>query len=230
MPHTGGIQRKLSKLQAVNIILRGAREHPVSSLDDDTTNETIIAEQVLDEWSLQHQAIGLFNNTFEQTLSPATVASTGITIGDIILPPNTLSARSWGPTMRHLIDAREDEGNLKLYDLEDETFDFSALASITLLLILFLDFDDLSALQQRAVTDQAANEYQMAVVGSREMNRMLESRGLRSRAEAKAENIRKMRPNLFSNSRSNIGKASVRGVIRPWWAEGDGRAIFNRRF
>lgn len=230
MPHTGDIQRKLSKLQAVNIVLRGAREHPVSSLDDDTTNETIIAEQVIDEWNLQHQAIGLFNNTFEQSLSPATVASTGITIGDIILPPNTLSIRSWGQNLRILVDARESEGNLKLYDLEDETFDFSSIANFTLLLILLLDFEDLTAIQQRAITDQAATEYQMATIGSRDMNRMLESRGLRSRAEAKAENIRKMRPNLFSNSRSNIGRASVRSVVRPWRVEGDGRAIYNRRF
>lgn len=230
MPHTGGIQRKLSKLQAVNIILRGAREQPVSSLDDDAINETLIAEQVLDEWNLQHQALGLFNNTFERTLKPETVASTGITIGDILLPPNTLNVRSWGPDLRWLVDAREDEGNLKLFDLEDEVFDFSDKSEIMLLFVLFLDFDDLTALQQRSITDGAAQEYQMATIGSTSMEQMLQRKALRSRAEARAENIRKMRPNLFSNSRSNIGRASVRSVIRPWWAEGDGRAIFKRRF
>ena len=230
MPHIGGIQRKLSKLQAVNIILRGAREHPVSSLDDDKLNETLIAEQVLDEWNLQIQALGLFNNTFDQIITPATVASSGIVIGDVILPPNTTSVRSWGRQFRFLVDAREDQNNLKLYDLEDETFDFSDQSEMNVYVMLLLDFDDLSALQQRSITDGAAQEYQMATIGSQQMDNVLTSKALRSRAEARAENIRKMRPNLFANSRSNLGKAGSRSVIRPYWGEGDGRAITQRRF
>lgn len=230
MPHTGDIQRKLDKLRAVNIILRGAREHPVSSLDDDKINETLIAQDILDERNLQIQALGLFNNTFDQIIVPATVASSGIVIGDVILPPNTLSARSWGQQFRFLVDAREDQGNLKLYDLEDETFDFSTQSQMNVYLILFLDFDDLSALQQRVIADEAAQEYQMATVGSTTMNNVLTAKALRSRAEARAENIRKMRPNLFANSRSNLGKAAARSVTRPYWGEGDGRAITQRRF
>ncbi len=229
MPHEGGIQRKLSKTQAVNIVLRGAREQPVSSLDDDVTNESLIAEQVLDEWSVHIQALGLHNNVFERDLEPATVASGNIKVGDIVLPPNTMVVVSWGQDLRLLVDAQEDSGSLKLFDLEKETFDFSDFACVTLRLTLQLDFDDLSVLQQRSITDQAAHEYQMAVIGSREMNAMLSARASRSRAEARAENVRKMRPNLFSNSRSNIGRASARSLVRPWWAEGDGRQINRRR-
>ena len=216
------IQRKLTKTQAVNIVLRGAREHPISSIDDDAINESLIAEQVLDEWSLQIQGLGLYNNTFERDFTPATASSPGIAIGDVVLPPTAISVTPWGPSIRLLADARENAGNLKLYDLEDETFNFSALGMVTVRLILQLDWDDLSALQQRSVADQAAQEYQMAVVGSPSMDAVLTGRARRSRAEARAENIRKMRPNLFSNSRSNLGRASTRSVVRPWWPEGDG--------
>jgi hypothetical protein len=222
-------KRKLSKLEAVNIVLRGAREHPVSSLDDDATNETLVAEQVIDEWNLDLQALGLHNNTFEQTLTAATAASTGINVGDVVLPPNTMSVRSWGTDLDWKVDAREDEGNLKLYDLEDETFDFSTKTEITLLLMLFLNFDDLTALQQRAIADQAAHEYQMFVVGSSTMNDILSARARRSRAQARSENIRKMRPNIFTNARSNLAASAARAVVRRWWAQGTGRRLYNRR-
>lgn len=222
-----GLVRKLTKLEAVNIILRGAREHPVSSLDEDNTNESLLALQILNEWLLQIQAIGLFNNTFERDFVPSTVTTTSIAIGDIVLPPNTLYATPWGQQMRFLADGREDNGLLKLYDLENETFDFSACSSVTIRFVLCLEFADLSAIQQRAIADQAAHEYQMSVLGSQSMNLMLQQRANRSRAESRAENIRKMRPNHANNFRSNIGRSN-KTTLRPWWTESDGRQV-NRR-
>ncbi len=230
MPHTGEIQRKLSKLQAVNIVLRGAREQPVSDLVEDATNDSLVAEQVIDEHSLAWQSLGMFNNTFERDLVPATVASGSINIGDVILPNNTLMVTSWSRDIRMLIDAREDAGSLKLYNLEfeEETFDFSDKDCVTVRMILQLDWDDLSSLQQRAIADAAAEEYQMAVFGSQPMDAKLTRRASISRAQARAENARKMRPNLFSNSRSTGGRAGARAVARPYFTEGDGSTIHRR--
>jgi hypothetical protein len=214
-------RRKLSKLEAVNIMLRAAREAPVSSLDEDAINESEIAVQLLDEWTLHEQAKGLYNNTFERDFTPDSN-------DEIILPPTTLYVTAWGKDMRLLVDAQEDGADLKLYNLEDEDFDFSDNVDVTLRLILHLDFEQLSPLQQRSIAAQAAHEYQMDTVGSTTMDQILRARASRARAEARAENIRKMRPNLFNNSRSNMGRAQTRTVMRPWWAEGDGR-LTNRR-
>lgn len=223
-----GIVRKLTKLEGVNIILRGAREHPVSSLDTDKINESLLALQVLNEWLLQEQAKGLFNNTFERDFVAATAVDGDVNVGDIVLPINTLYATPWGQDLRLLADPREDKGILKLFNLEDETFDFTTQTEVTIRLVLCIEWDQLSPLQQRSIADQAAQEYQMDVHGSNSMDQKLTQRAGRSRAEARAENMRKMRPNLFNNSRSNLGRAGVRGVLRPYWPEGDGR-LNNRR-
>lgn len=216
--------RKLTKLEAVNILLRNSREHVVSSLETDKTNESLLAEQVLDNWDLNLQAIGLFNNTFERDLEPATVVSTGIKVGDVVLPPNTLEVEAWGQHINRLFDAREDKGNLKLFNLEttEETFDFSDFACVTVKMVLMLDYDDLSAKQQNSIAYQAAVEYQMNVVGSDSVDRMLRGFAARFRAEARAENMRKKKANLFTTSRSNLGRAGARSVVRNYFPAGDG--------
>ena len=219
------VSSSLTKTEAVNILLRAAREHPVASLTSDTTNESLVAVQVLDEWDLRQQALGLYNNTFEREFTPDSS-------DEIVLPENTLFVTGWGRSLRLLLDMRVDtegDGKLKLYNVEDNDFDFADQTSVCVSIVEKLEFTQLSPLQQRGIIDQAAVEYQMAVVGSREMNRHLQIIATRARAEARAENIRKMRPNAFNNSRSNLSRAGARvGTSRSWHPESDGSQA-NRR-
>lgn len=219
------VSSSLTKLEAVNIILRAAREHPVASLTDDTTNESLIAEQVLDEWDLREQAKGLYNNTFEREFTPDSA-------DEIVLPENTLYITGWGQSLRLIVDMKIDtdgDGKLKLWNIEDNDFDFSDQTTVCTRIVEKLPFNELSPLMQRAITDQAAVEYQMAVVGSTEMHRHLSTIAARSRAEARAENMRKTRANAFNNSRSNLSRAQARvSTSRSWYPESDGSQA-NRR-
>lgn len=213
------VSSSLTKIEAVNIILRSAREFPIASLTSDTTNESLMAEQVLDEWDLREQAKGLFNNTFEREFTPDSD-------DEIVLPENTLYITGWAQSLRLLLDMKldtEGDGKLKLWNLEDNDFDFSDKTAVCVQIVEKLPFVELSPLMQLSIIYQAAQEYQMAVVGSRDMNRHLLLIAGRSRAEARAENIRKMRPNMFNNSRSNLSRAQARvSVSRSWSPESDG--------
>ena len=60
----------LSKLEAVNRILRSAGEFPVNTLAS-TSNDTLLAEQVLDEQTLYMNMEGNLQNTVYTTMTPA---------------------------------------------------------------------------------------------------------------------------------------------------------------
>lgn len=214
---------RLTQLQAVNIVLRGARETPVSSLDQDTINEVLVALQVLDEHDLDIQSGGLFTNTFEIDFTP------DATTGKIDLSDNIMFIRAWGRDMRKELNMVEEDGTWRLFDIENNTTVFDIGTDITTRLYMRLDFENgLTHKQQRWIVDLAAVEYQMVTVGSNSMNAMLSQKASRSRASARRENFNQMQPNMFNNSRSNLARAQARTVTRAWLPESDGQRKFRR--
>lgn len=218
---------RLSQLQAVNIVLRAARESPVSSLDEDVINEVLQALQILDEWDLDVQTNGLYTNTFQQDLIPDT------TTGFIDLSPNVLYVTGWGRDIRRELNYIEENGVLRLFDIENNTTVFNTgdaqVTSMFIRVYMRLDFENgLTYKQQRWIVDEAAREYQQVTVGSRSMDESLRVRANRSRAMARRENMTQMRPNMFNNSRSNLSRAQARTVIRAWLPESDGDRTFRR--
>jgi len=217
---------RLSQLQAVNIVLRAARESPVSSLDEDVINEVLQALQILDEWDLDIQSNGLYTNTFQQDLEPDEE-------GHIDLSPNVMYATGWGRDIRRELNFVEEDGVLRLFDIENNTTIFNTgdaqVTSMFIRVYVRLDFENgLTHKQQRWIVDESAREYQMVTVGSRSMDEFLRVRAARSRAKARRENMTQMRPNMFNNSRSNLSRAQARTVIRAWLPEGDGDRTFRR--
>jgi hypothetical protein len=74
----------LSKLDAVNRILRSAGEYPVSTLSVTGSNDVTIAVQTLDETVLFIQLAGLNNNTEVKNMLPDSS-------GRIVIPDNVIS-------------------------------------------------------------------------------------------------------------------------------------------
>lgn len=216
---------RLTQLQAVNIVLRAARELPVSDLDEQTLNEVLLAVQILDEWDLTVQSPGLYTNTFEEEFTPDE------TTGEINLSPNTIFVTAWGQSLRRELTFQEDSNVLKLYDIErpEDPFDFSDDTTLCLRYFLRVDFEDgLTHAQQRWIVDEAAREYQMATVGSTSMDAILQQKAARSRAMARRENMMATRANAFNNSRSNLARSQARVAPRAWLPESDGQRQYRR--
>lgn len=203
---------QLSKLAAVNRILRGAGENPVSSLDDTLVNETLMAETILDEVNMTEQMSGLHCNTVVEELTPD---------GDgfIFLPDSVLWVQSWyltqgGKTSLDLNLSTRGNNPTKLYNATDNTDVFED--SVVVKYALLAAFEDLSTATQFQITDQASMLYQMSTVGDNAMNQLLSQMALISRAKGRADNIRSQRANSFVTGRSQ-GPKQLRRVPRNWW-------------
>lgn len=202
----------LSKLDAVNRILRGSSENPVSSLIDTQINETLMAETVLDETSIREQMSGLHCNTVAIELEPEPDNT-------IILPDTVLQVYSWylpdgGKSSLDKNFATRGHNPTLLFDVKENTdqFDESQVVRYTLL----LDFEDLPTAEQFRITDIAAQVYQMAVQGDNAVNQMLTQIALHSRALGRAHDIRTYRANSFLTGRSP-GPKQIRLTPRRWW-------------
>ena len=209
----------LTKLEGVNRILRAARERPVSALGASTENDSLLAEQILDELIIREQMVGLHVNTTETTFTPDG------TTGFVILPSDTLQVAGWNNHVARNYFHRRTSGDVFLYDADGipgtwgATRDFSSTGTdddtVYVRLTQGVEFDDLPLQHQFSTVDQAAVEYQQHVMGSRTVDAQLQARAARSRAIARAYDIR-MRPNnQFEDGRSQ-GPRMGRWTPRGW--------------
>jgi hypothetical protein len=163
---------QLTELDAVNRILRGNGEQPVSSLVTDGTNDTSIASAVLSE-NLTH-----FSVQFGDEVNiEAGINSTG----KIPLSPNILRLDG-RDTDRHRRLVRR--GNY-LFDVDNNTDTFTA--AVKLRVIYQQEFEDLDPAFQYMICDQAAVQYQADVKGDREVDQRLRARAMQSRIAAMAK-------------------------------------------
>ena len=107
-------QGNLTKLEAVNRILRAAREHPVSSLGSSTLNDTLLAEQILDEVLIREQMQGIHQNTTEASFDRRD------SDGKVLLPTNTLQVKGWNQHVNRNFFHREVDGEMILFDADEQ--------------------------------------------------------------------------------------------------------------
>lgn len=194
----------LTKLEGVNRILRGARERAVSSLGSTTLNDTLLAEQILDEVLMREQITGQHVNT---TVASFTRDSDDNTVR---LPSNTLQVQGWAQDIHKNYFHKEASGEVLLYDADETpaTSDFSSSGAdretVYLRITQCMDFADLPAAHQFAIADQAAVEYQEAVLGDPKLGEKLEARAGRSRAIARAYDMRMRPKNQFNDGVSPL--------------------------
>ncbi len=187
-------------------------------------NEVLSALQILDEKDLQVQSGGLFTNTFHTDLVP------DATTGKIDVNPLTIFITAWAKDIRRNVTMLPDGDIQRLFDLDNETFDWSDQTCVSVRSFVRADFEgDLTAAQQFYITHEAAREYQMATVGSDRVDRHLAQVAARARAFARREDVMARKANMFNTSRSNLARSQARGVFRPWLPESPGTTTLNHR-
>lgn len=146
---------KITKLNAVNIVLSNIGQAPVTSLA--TLNPAAkLAEQILDEISLSTQAEGwVFNTEQDYPFTPNTDK-------EIIIPANVLALDfvSFG-------DKNTVQRGGKLYDKRNHTYSFDDIVhgKVTWL----FDFVDLPEVFKNYISMRAANVFANRSVGSNEI-------------------------------------------------------------
>jgi len=153
----------LTRLEAVNRILRAAHEHPVSTLGLGGETDSLIAEQVLDEVNRRVQMHGLHCNTAETSFTPDTGNN-----NRVVLPINTASVRGWNEHAYRNYFFREVSGEFRLYDGDKDpaTDQFDDDNVVYVQITQVLDFEDLPFPIQFWIADEAAFEYAQAVLPS----------------------------------------------------------------
>ena len=202
--------QKLTKLQAVNRILRGASEAPVSSLEDSPLNENLMALQLLEEYTLSEQMHGIAWNqkTREWTPNPDT--------NRILLPQAVLVAEAWGRDVNRTVVEKVDksDGQRYLFDVDEDTYEFDG--PINLRTVTGIDWDELPVAVQFHISDAAAQMYQQITQGDRQMDNILRGVAALSRAKSRSADWRAKRLNQFDDGRSNDPRRAARRVRRPW--------------
>lgn len=159
-----------NKLDAVNHVLAGMGEQPVSSLDSGLPDAEA-ALKVLENVSLDVQADGWSCNS-DYNFSLAVDTN-----GNIQLPANTLQVDTVGPDAR--IDVVDVNG--RLYNRSDKTFIFAR--PVTVDIVYHRDFDELPYRLRRYIACRAARVYQEQSNGSVSLDSFL----VKEEAEAKAK-------------------------------------------
>ena len=186
----------LSKLEAVNRILRSAGEFPVNSLLS-VSNDTLMAETVLDEQVLYHNMEGTLQNTFYTTLKPDSN-------GKILLGDNVLHIEPVGSKSPALVTTRGSNPTY-LFDIGDNTDVFTE--SVEVQQVLRLDFEDLPTPDQFSVVDTSARLYQMQTVGDVNQDSLLAQQQMMSIARARQADTRQRKANFLFGANENPYRA-----------------------
>lgn len=151
---------KTTRLEAVNIMLGAIGEAPVSSLENTELEDVAVAENILNETTVDVQTTGYnFNSEYNFKIDPDVD-------GNINVPNNAVfcDVSNRGTTPDKDVVMRGE----RLYDREDQTFTFTD--SLYVDLILILAWDDLPQPCRRYITVKAARRFQNRVFGSDTLN------------------------------------------------------------
>ena len=206
----------MTKLEAVNRILRAAREHPVSSIVSPTENDSIMAVAILDETSKKIQGNGLHCNQTQTMFTPDSGNN-----DEVILPDNTLQVTGWNEHQERNFFHRCVDGTVLLFDaspspLAAATTAFPDDDEVFVRITQLLEFEDLPMAIQFWITDEAAVEYQMDTLGSSTQDKHLRERAFISKVEGRKYDSRSRPVNLFTHGRSMGPRWGVAGVPRTW--------------
>lgn len=196
----------MTELEAVNIILRAAREYPVASLTESPANDTLIARQVL------HESVGrelLSGWRFNRSIMEFEPNDDG----EIIIPPDVLAVRRVPIRPGEPVEVRSVSDIRKLWNIEDNSFEWTSNQHLEV--VRRVAFGDIPEYIQWAITDLAAQQYELSVHGSPQVQQHLLARAARSLARAKAADARVSDYNVFFSE--SQGPARGRQFVRRRW-------------
>ncbi len=189
----------LSKLEAVNRILRSAGEFPVSTLNSQS-NDTLLAVSVLDEQTLYANMEGTLQNTVYTTI-------TATADGYFLLPDTLLHIETVGQDAGVIVSTRGNNPTY-LYDVVNNTTTWSC-DQLEVQQVIRLDFDDLPTQTQFSVCDSAARMYQMQTVGDVNQDQLLMQQQMLSEARSKQADARSRKANFLWGMNENPMKARI---------------------
>lgn len=186
-----------TKLQAINEMLLFSGETPVTSLDGSSGVDTLIADSILDQKTIDAQARGLANNI--------TIRDVTLTVaGTIAVPTNSLSAE-----MITLVSAAHKDVTYArivtrnwatetpiFYNLTDNTSIFP-LGTYTYSLILNVAWTDMDTPIQKDIMVQASRQYQMLTQGDGSVDNYIAQLELYYGAKARGADTNSKGYNLF---------------------------------
>lgn len=191
--------RPTTELEAVNIILSGIGEAPISSFTE-VTADVSLARNILAEISRETQTEGWqWNTEDDYPLTPDTAK------GEIKLPPTAVRVHFREPDDRELTIRGQ-----RVYDRVNHSFTFPSGTRIPVTLTLLLPFEDLPEAARRYVTLKAARVFQERTVGSGTLYDFQQADEARARALMLAEERRQDRPNILK------GTLPPTGTWNPW--------------
>lgn len=189
---------QLTKLAAVNRMLRAASELPVNSITSSGISDTDVAVTILDEANLMYQLEGKYFNSeimrlYQNSDDKFTVGSATLSL----IPVNDWANRN--------IVIR---GGF-LYDVDNNTYVFDGTADsdgIDFKKVTLLEFKDIPTSDQFMVCDTAAREYQRVVIGDVQTDRFLYEQSIESKIRAVRESVKNRKGSwLISQSTSSLG-------------------------
>lgn len=187
-----------TELAAVNVMLSGIGEAPVSSLSESTADVSV-ARNILAEISREVQAEGWqWNTEDDYPLRPDND-------GHIRLHPSFIRV--------HFREADERELLLRgtlLYDRKRHTASFPPETLLRVTVTLLLPFEQLPETCRRFVTLRAMRVFQERVVGSSQLSAFHQQDEVRARVLMLAEERRADRPNMLK------GTLPPGGTWQPW--------------
>tara|TARA_E500000318_G_scaffold110831_1_gene127372 strand:+ start:827 stop:1579 length:753 start_codon:yes stop_codon:yes gene_type:complete len=112
-----------------------------------------------------------------------------------------------------------------LYNTTNQTAEFTLGTEYTVLMDLFVSFENIDTATQRAITATAERMYQMATQGDKGADKLLGGREQMFAAKAKASDINDRKRNIFSSGDNAVMRAVRRDFgrqrdIRYWQARG----------
>jgi hypothetical protein len=169
-------------LDAVNIILAGIGEAPVSSLVSDNQDVTN-ATRKLDEAQREITGRGLWFNTECFTVTPVA--------GEYSLAPNVYTAKPVRWDKRQFV-----QRGRRLYDLANNRYDGNT-DDIDVEMIIGLEYEDLPEEARQAILYQAVRKFSDSIIGSVQLHQITAQDELAARAALMSRHLEEVRYNSF---------------------------------
>lgn len=155
----------MTKLEAVNEMLLAIGQAPVNTLEVAGIRDVSIAEQMLDNVSREVQSQGHIFNTFTEEVTPDVN-------GFIPVPNDVMHIDATDPTVHVTTRYDTNDDSTKLYDLDEKTFVFGDQVEVEK--VLLIDFERIPQYARRYIVAMAKLRFQASVVGSAQLNNLIE--------------------------------------------------------
>tara|TARA_R100000808_G_C2153731_1_gene164267 strand:+ start:4852 stop:5472 length:621 start_codon:yes stop_codon:yes gene_type:complete len=200
-----------TELEAVNVMLSNIGESPVNTLEDDNVVDATVARTILKSISREVQSLGWnFNTDVGYTITkdsnnkfpvPANTAKI-----DTVDTKSTSSGTDFDVTLR----------GKYLYDRKNHTFNIDT-DSVTVDLVVLLDFEDLPETARRYITLRAARIFQERHLGAAELSQFNAQDEARSLAAMRNDEVWQSDVNMISGSDTPLSIVTRFGFDRGIW-------------